>query len=492
MLADYGAAHDTAGLAEQRPRLRAVARPRATRPTAVNGALAARPGQPRRRSTSTCAAILRTLFAFGFFDRDAFTRRRRADRQARPRARPRSASRSRRSRCCATSAARCRSTRSKLQVASRSSAPTPTTFKTGGGSGNVTPFAVTTPREAITKRARHGVPGHLRRRAATPTRAAAPRARPPTSRSSSPRDYQTEGNDRALPDARVPAAYNGDQDALIEEVAAANPHTVVVLETGGPVLTPWRDKVAALVEAWYPGQEGGTAIARVLFGDVDPGGRLPATFPRSEADLPTAGDPEKYPGVGEQRHLQGGRARRLPLVRRERSSSPRIPFGFGLSYTTFASRGLRVTPGRGDGATVTRRRHQHRHRARASPCRSSTSACPTRAGACSRRASSRASSGSPSRPARRRPRASPSISDRSRTGTCRRTPGRSRPGATTSRSRGHPATPCWAATSRRAGRAAEVHAAREEAQAREEAPREAAAPPPPPLGVRAVSGGGCW
>ena len=68
-----------------------------------------------------------------------------------------------------------------------------------------------------------------------------------------------------------------------------------MLETGGPVLTPWRDQVPAILEAWYPGEDGGTAIARVLFGDVDPGGRLPATFPRREADLPTAGEPERTP-----------------------------------------------------------------------------------------------------------------------------------------------------------------------------------------------------
>lgn len=71
----------------------------------------------------------------------------------------------------------------------------------------------------------------------------------------------------------------------------------MVLETAGPVLTPWRDRVEAIVEAWYPGGAGGTAIARMLFGDVDPRGRLPATFPARERDLPTAGDQGCYPGV---------------------------------------------------------------------------------------------------------------------------------------------------------------------------------------------------
>src|SRR5206468_7700537 len=109
-------------------------------------------------------------------------------------------------------------------------------------------------------------------------------------------DYETEGADRQCLTLECPNS-NGDQDGLIEAVAAAQPNTIVVLETGGPVLTPWRDKVKALVEAWYPGESGGTAIARVLFGDVDPGGRLPATFPHREADLPTAGAPDQYPGA---------------------------------------------------------------------------------------------------------------------------------------------------------------------------------------------------
>jgi beta-glucosidase len=105
-----------------------------------------------------------------------------------------------------------------------------------------------------------------------------------------------------------------------------------VLETGGPVLTPWRGKAGAIVEAWYPGSAGGAAIARALFGEADPGGRLPATFPRSEAQYPYHGDEEAYPGVAEQVHYREGifvgyrwfDSRRL---------KPAFPFGFGLSYT---------------------------------------------------------------------------------------------------------------------------------------------------------------
>ena len=84
------------------------------------------------------------------------------------------------------------------------------------------------------------------------------------------------------------------QDAVIDAVAAANPNTIVVLETGNPVAMPWRDKVRAIVEAWYPGQAGGQAIAEILTGAVNPSGRLPITFP---ADLAQTPRPE-LPGLG--------------------------------------------------------------------------------------------------------------------------------------------------------------------------------------------------
>ena len=77
-----------------------------------------------------------------------------------------------------------------------------------------------------------------------------------------------------------------NQDALIEQVAAANPHTIVVLETGTAVTMPWIDKVAGVVEAWYAGSSGHKALANVLVGDVNPAGKLPLSFPKSEADLP--------------------------------------------------------------------------------------------------------------------------------------------------------------------------------------------------------------
>jgi len=141
-------------------------------------------------------------------------------------------------------------------------------------------------------------------------------------------DVETEGTDRrdlTLPD---------EQDALISAVASANPNTVVVLNTGSAVTMPWLDKVRGVVEAWYPGQQDGNAIAAVLFGDVNPSGKLPITFPRSEADTP-AHLAAQWPGVsGVATYAEG-----IDVGYRwydTRRIEPLFPFGFGLSYTTFA------------------------------------------------------------------------------------------------------------------------------------------------------------
>ena len=103
-------------------------------------------------------------------------------------------------------------------------------------------------------------------------------------------DFSSEGYDR--PSLDLP----GDENALIAAVAAANPRTVVVLNTGGPVLMPWLHQVAGVVEDWYPGEEDGDAIAAVLFGDVDPSGRLPVTFPASQAES-AINTPSQWPGA---------------------------------------------------------------------------------------------------------------------------------------------------------------------------------------------------
>jgi beta-glucosidase len=149
-------------------------------------------------------------------------------------------------------------------------------------------------------------------------------------------DVESEGVDR--PDLTLPF----DQDELIEAVAAANPNTVVVLNTGGPVTMPWLGDVRGVVEAWYPGQEDGDAIAGVLFGDVNPSGKLPLTFPRSESQAP-AHTPEQWPGVnGVSQYSEG-----LQVGYRwydSQDADPLFPFGYGLSYTDFSVHDVRVGP----------------------------------------------------------------------------------------------------------------------------------------------------
>ena len=117
--------------------------------------------------------------------------------------------------------------------------------------------------------------------------------------------WQTEGIDQ--PDLSLPRG----QDALIEAVASTNPNTIVVLQTGSAVAMPWLDKTAAVVEAWYPGARGGEAIASVLFGDTNPSGRLPITFPASLSQLPrpvldgaSAIEPGFFPGAAPASPLQ--------------------------------------------------------------------------------------------------------------------------------------------------------------------------------------------
>ncbi|WP_376796432.1 glycoside hydrolase family 3 C-terminal domain-containing protein [Thermogemmatispora sp.] len=153
-------------------------------------------------------------------------------------------------------------------------------------------------------------------------------------------DVESEGSDRSS--LELPGA----QDQLIAAVAQANPHTIVVLNTGGPVLMPWVDQVPALLEAWYPGQEDGNAIAAVLFGDVNPSGKLPMTFPRSASDLP-ASTPAQYPGLNDQADYSEGVFVGYRYYD-ARGITPLFPFGYGLSYTTFRYSHLRVSPTQAD------------------------------------------------------------------------------------------------------------------------------------------------
>ena len=163
--------------------------------------------------------------------------------------------------------------------------------------------------------------------------------------------YTSEGHDVAnlsLPD---------NQDELVRQVAAANPRCIVVLETGGPVTMPWVDNVSAILEAWYPGIRGGEAIAGILFGDVNPSGKLPVTYPKSESDLPHL----TIPGMPPESARIGGE---IPEEMQPKApfdinyteglkvgykwfdaegKEPLFPFGFGLSYTTYSYSGLQIT-----------------------------------------------------------------------------------------------------------------------------------------------------
>ena len=166
-----------------------------------------------------------------------------------------------------------------------------------------------------------------------------------------------------------------NQDALIEAVAAANPRTIVVLETGGPVLMPWIDTIAGVVEAWYPGIRGAQAIANLLFGDINPSGKLPLTFPKSEADLPhpVHVDPPKPDANHPRPKLAGfpemiGEAMvsgpffdvvydeglKVGYKWYDAEKKPVLfPFGFGLSYTTFAYSGLSIAAGQSTTVSFT-------------------------------------------------------------------------------------------------------------------------------------------
>ena len=142
-----------------------------------------------------------------------------------------------------------------------------------------------------------------------------------------------------------------NQDTLIDAVAKVNENTIVVISSGNLVDMPWFERVAAVLEVWYPGQEGGSAIANLLFGKANPSGRLPLTLPKRWDDTPFAGHPERYLGtdgtvifsdsiyVGYRWYDHCG-------------IEPMLPFGYGLSYTTFSYTGLQVNPASDGGLDV--------------------------------------------------------------------------------------------------------------------------------------------
>ncbi len=156
-------------------------------------------------------------------------------------------------------------------------------------------------------------------------------------------DTESEATDR--PTLSLPSA----QDALISTVAAANPHTVVVVQAGAPITMPWLSQVQSVLDTWYPGQTDGTALASVLYGQVNPSGHLPITFPASLADVP-ASTPAQFPGTnGTVQYSEG-----LLVGYRwydAKNIKPLFPFGFGLSYTHFSYSNLRIGAGPVDGVT---------------------------------------------------------------------------------------------------------------------------------------------
>ncbi len=168
-------------------------------------------------------------------------------------------------------------------------------------------------------------------------------------------EWESEGMD--LKNLSLPH----NQDDLIAKVAAANPHTIVVLETANPITMPWVSAPAAILEAWFAGSDGANALGNVLFGSVNPSGKLPNTFPKSEADLP---HPTLTTPPPESEHFSGPVSREqwaagLPPFQVTYDEGVKVgykwydsekkpvlfPFGFGLSYTTYRYSGLQVTPG---------------------------------------------------------------------------------------------------------------------------------------------------
>ena len=170
-------------------------------------------------------------------------------------------------------------------------------------------------------------------------------------------DSESEGADR--PDlgfrpgvCPFPVCVNTplDQDAMVKAAAAANPNTVVVIAAGAPVAMPWLGSVRAVIDQWYAGIENGNAIAALLYGQANPSGKLPQTFPKSLADMPTR-TPEQYPGKDGKAHYSEG----LKIGYRwfdSQGIEPLFPFGYGLSYTSFGYSGLKAKATKRDRVTV--------------------------------------------------------------------------------------------------------------------------------------------
>ncbi len=212
----------------------------------------------------------------------------------------------------------------------------------GGGSSHVIPLYTITPYDGLS--AELGLQIHVTVMDGSDINAAAEAAKHSQVVIVMVGDQDSEGRDQSL---ELPAA----QTELIKAIAKANAKTVVVVKSGSAVLMPWIDSVPAVLEAWYPGEEDGHAVADILTGKVNPSGKLPLSFPRSVEDT-LASNPAQYPGVNGAAHYSEG----LEVGYRAYTAhkiTPLFPFGFGLSYTEFSFDALKVSkePG-GAGATV--------------------------------------------------------------------------------------------------------------------------------------------
>jgi beta-glucosidase len=148
-------------------------------------------------------------------------------------------------------------------------------------------------------------------------------------------ESESEGSDRTF---QLPPG----QDELIQEIAALNKNTIVVVTAGGSASMPWLNSVPALLHAWYPGQEGGTALARILFGETNPSGHLPATFEKRWEDNPVHDSYYPTPGTNKIEYKEGVFVGYRGYEHNK--VQPQFPFGFGLSYTTFKYANLQATP----------------------------------------------------------------------------------------------------------------------------------------------------
>jgi beta-glucosidase len=202
----------------------------------------------------------------------------------------------------------------------------------GGGSSEVAPLSVDNAYDAIVSRA--GYSATVSYADGSNVDQAAASAKSADVALVFIRDYESEGSDR--PNLTLP----GNQDALINAVAAANPHTVVVLQTGSAVLMPWLKQVKSVLQTWYPGARGGAATAQLLWGDINPSGKLPQTWPASNTQTPVS-TTAQYPGIGGEGSYSEGIYVGYRWYDRH-DQTPLFPFGHGLSYTGFRYSSLRL------------------------------------------------------------------------------------------------------------------------------------------------------